>query len=100
MSDTRKSIFITGAASGIGLATAVLFAERGWYVGATDINEERLRSLSDKLGADNCFAHVLDVSDKAAYEQVLEKFGRPTKWPKSSGKPILLINFTGMFPRN
>ena len=28
----RKSIFITGAASGIGRHTALLFASRGWFV--------------------------------------------------------------------
>ena len=32
-----KSIFITGAASGIGKATAISFAEKGWNVGLFDI---------------------------------------------------------------
>ena len=31
--ENRRCIFITGGASGIGRATAVLFAERGWFVG-------------------------------------------------------------------
>ena len=35
----RSVIFITGAASGIGKATAKLFSAKGWFVGATDINE-------------------------------------------------------------
>ena len=35
-----KSIFITGAASGIGKATAISFAKQGWHVGLFDINEE------------------------------------------------------------
>eukprot|EP01035_Chromulina_nebulosa_P013670 gene13670-18138_t len=34
----RKSIFITGAASGIGLATAKRFAKEGWFVGLADID--------------------------------------------------------------
>jgi NAD(P)-dependent dehydrogenase (short-subunit alcohol dehydrogenase family) len=91
MNETRKSIFITGAASGIGRATAVLFAEKGWYVGAVDVNEEGLKSLAVELGADNCFTHVLDVTDRAAYEQVLEKFGLHT-----SGKLDLLFNNAGI----
>jgi len=33
MSD-RKSIFFTGAASGMGRATARLFAEKGCFIGA------------------------------------------------------------------
>ena len=32
----HKSIFITGAASGIGLATAKLFHQEGWFVGCYD----------------------------------------------------------------
>ncbi len=36
----RKSIFITGAASGIGRATALLFAGKGWFVGAFDVNAQ------------------------------------------------------------
>jgi NAD(P)-dependent dehydrogenase (short-subunit alcohol dehydrogenase family) len=34
-----KSIFITGGASGMGRAGAKLFYERGWIVGAVDVNE-------------------------------------------------------------
>jgi len=33
-----RSIFITGAGSGIGRATAKLFASLGWFVGAADID--------------------------------------------------------------
>jgi NAD(P)-dependent dehydrogenase (short-subunit alcohol dehydrogenase family) len=91
MNETRKSIFITGAASGIGKATALLFAEKGWYVGAVDLNEKGLNALLDEIGEDNCFIHVLDVSDKTAFEQVLEKFGQHT-----SGKLDLLFNNAGI----
>lgn len=91
MNERRKSIFITGAASGIGRATALLFAEKGWFVGAVDINEKRLKALSEEIGGDNCFVHVLDVTDKTAFEQVLEKFGQRT-----SGKLDLLFNNAGI----
>ncbi len=33
----QKAIFITGAASGIGRATAVLFHQKGWVIGAYDL---------------------------------------------------------------
>ena len=50
----RSAIFITGAASGIGKATAKLFSAKGWFVGATDINQADLLSLEQELSGD-CF---------------------------------------------
>ena len=47
---TSKAIFITGAGSGIGLATARLFASKGWRVGCFDVNEHALNALSAELG--------------------------------------------------
>ena len=37
-----KCVFITGAAAGIGLATAKRFASKGWFVGLYDINRDAL----------------------------------------------------------
>ena len=50
----RKSIFITGAASGMGRETARLFREKGWFIGGYDVNADGLRALEKELGADNC----------------------------------------------
>ena len=91
MNERRKSIFITGAGSGIGRAAAILFAEKGWYIGAVDINDQGLKTLENKLGADNVFAHVLDVTDRAAFDNVLNKFGQ-----KTSGKMDILFNNAGI----
>ncbi len=38
----QKGVFITGAASGIGLAAARRFASEGWLVAAADIDGEAL----------------------------------------------------------
>ena len=47
----RKSILITGAASGIGRATALLFAQHGWFVGAYDVTQPGLAALEAEIGA-------------------------------------------------
>ena len=49
----RKSIFITGAASGMGLETARLFAGQGWFVGGYDVNGPGIDALRAELGEAN-----------------------------------------------
>ena len=61
----RKSIFITGAASGMGRETALLFAEQGWFVGAYDVNRDGLDSLGDQIDVDD--AH--DIVPRLFVEQ-------------------------------
>ncbi len=70
----RKAIFITGAASGMGRETALLFAGKGWYVGATDVNLEGLRTLEQVLGSENCWIRKLDVTSKNDLEAALADF--------------------------
>ncbi len=88
---SRPSIFVTGAASGIGRATAELFAERGWFVGLYDINEAGVRELAAKLGPTNSCAGRLDVSDYAAFERALAQF-----WEAAGQRLDLLFNNAGI----
>ncbi|MFH1928608.1 MAG: SDR family oxidoreductase [Chloroflexota bacterium] len=66
---------ITGCSSGIGRATAVLLAERGWHVFAT---ARRLEALND-LSSDRITPLRLDVTDEQsitnAVEQMLAQAG-------------------------
>ena len=87
----RKSIFITGAASGMGRETARLFADGGWFVGAYDINEQGLETLESELGPDNCLVGCLDVTDRAAYTKALAEFSAVT-----DGTLDLLFNNAGI----
>jgi NAD(P)-dependent dehydrogenase (short-subunit alcohol dehydrogenase family) len=89
--ETRRSIFITGAASGIGRATARLFAREGWLVGCVDVDEAGLETLQGELGRSQCFINRLDVSDKPAYDVVMEAFAR-----KSAGSLDILFNNAGI----
>ena len=47
----RKSIFITGAASGIGAETARYFSKRGWFCGLYDVNTDGLDEVEAEIGA-------------------------------------------------
>ena len=87
----RKSIFITGAASGIGRATATLFASKGWFVGAFDVNEAGLATLAQEIGSDNCLTRKLDVTNKAEFEATVAAFSAET-----DGKLDLLFNNAGI----
>ena len=87
----RKSIFITGAASGMGRETARLFAGKGWFVGGYDVNEAGLADLQAELGAENCVVRGLDVTDRADYRAALAAFAEAT-----DGKLDLLYNNAGI----
>ena len=70
----RKSIFITGGASGIGQATARLFATNGWRVGIADVNVVGLQqTLASLSGAGHSF-HQLDVRDRDGWVAALDGF--------------------------
>lgn len=87
----RKYIFVTGAASGIGRATARLFVERGWFAGAYDVDEEGLASLERELGSDRCVTRRLDVGDKADFDRAVAGFAEA-----SGGRMDLLFNNAGI----
>ena len=51
MSFEGKVALVTGAASGLGLATAKAFAESGASVALADWNEKAARAAADRLNA-------------------------------------------------
>lgn len=73
----HKSIFITGAASGIGRATAQLFHDKGWFVACHDIDAGALQELQDELG-ERCTTALLDVRDKEAFDAAMAAFSEQT----------------------
>ncbi len=48
---TKKRILITGAASGLGRATALRFARDGWSVCIADIHMERAEEVAQEIKA-------------------------------------------------
>lgn len=91
MPEPRKSIFITGAASGMGRETARLFAQKGWFVGGYDVNEQGLADLRQELGEDGCIVRRLDVTDRADFRAALDDFV-----PAAGGRLDILFNNAGI----
>ncbi len=61
-----KTIFITGSSTGLGRATALLFAEKGWRVFATMRNPEKETELAAKPGITLLPLDVTSVDQIAA----------------------------------
>jgi NAD(P)-dependent dehydrogenase (short-subunit alcohol dehydrogenase family) len=79
---TGKVALVTGAASGMGLATAQAFAEAGAAVVLADFKEEAVKAAAQKLvaGGHKAIAVRCDVSDDpqvaAMVDRTLAEFGR------------------------
>lgn len=71
-----KAVFITGAAAGIGRATALTFARNGYTIGGYDIDEVGLKSLADEIDAlgGTVLTGHLDVTDPGEMAQRVSEF--------------------------
>jgi len=91
----QRSIFITGAAAGIGRATARHFAKRDWFVGLFDIDTTGLAQLTDELravhGADRVTMGELDVTNPDQFNEAVPAF-----LAASGGRLDVLFNNAGI----
>ena len=87
---THKTALITGATSGIGMATAKLFAENGVRLILCGRREERLKQLSEELSV---FTEIhtlnFDVRDKERISALIQSL------PTNFSKIDILINNAG-----
>jgi len=96
----RKAALVTGAARGIGLATAKRFLADGWRVALLDIDAETLARTHAALAAEPIIAIHCDVADPAgvadALARVAREFGRLDALVNNAGiaifKPILAVS--------
>lgn len=85
-----KSLFITGAAMGIGKSISELFIEKGWSVGILDINKQALDETIEALG-ENAHGYVGSVTNDEDVSNALKSFTN-----LHNGKLKLLINNAGI----
>ncbi|WP_396927922.1 SDR family oxidoreductase [Mycolicibacterium sp.] len=89
---STPSVFITGAAAGIGRATALTFARNGYRVGAYDIDLDGLAGLREEivaLGGDVVIGE-LNVTDADQWAARLREF------TGSTGTLDILVNNAGV----
>lgn len=88
-----RTVFITGAATGIGRATALAFAARGYTVGGYDIDDAGLSLLADDIVAVGGAAVVghLDVTDADQVSRRISEFVE-----SAGGRLDVMINNAGV----
>lgn len=72
----QKVVLVTGGASGIGAASAELFAKQGSSVLVVDVDEAAGQDVADRVGGAFCAADVSNLDDvTAAFDRCEEVFG-------------------------
>lgn len=82
-----RHLLITGAANGLGKATAIHFAGQGWRVTATDIDQEELKKLT---GVEGIETKVMDITSDASVSSVF------TELEQAGDQLDLIINNAGI----
>jgi NAD(P)-dependent dehydrogenase (short-subunit alcohol dehydrogenase family) len=85
-----SAAIVTGAASGLGLATARMLAEQGARVGLLDIDAARVAEAAASLGARHALGLSCDVGDAASAEEAL---GQAVA---AHGAPRILVSCAGI----
>lgn len=93
MDFTGKTVFVTGAASGIGRGVAQAFLNKEANVAAIDINKNGLQTFLDENRADfsRIMAVAMDITDSKEVDIAVAKV---IEW---SGKIDVLVNSAGIY---
>ncbi|MEP6594910.1 MAG: SDR family oxidoreductase [Ginsengibacter sp.] len=91
---SKLKVLITGAASGIGRATAIRFATEGYDVCANDVQADKLSALMDELPQGN------HLSFPGSYESKEDILRGETVISKNWGSLNALVNCAGVSERS
>jgi NAD(P)-dependent dehydrogenase (short-subunit alcohol dehydrogenase family) len=86
-----KTVFITGAASGIGLAAARRFSAEGCHVGLYDIDQAAVERLLESGEFPTASGGRCDVGDYESVQQAIAHFGQ-----QADGRLDVVINNAGV----
>lgn len=87
----EKTAFITGAASGMGWATAQALHDQGWTLALADINLNALKQLTQGLNLDRVNIYEVDVTNYEQVKSAIDDFAK-----KHNNQLRLLLNCAGI----
>jgi 3-oxoacyl-[acyl-carrier protein] reductase len=96
MSDTPRTVIVTGAARGIGASVARRLSREGHAVAIIDLDANACKAVVDEIVADGGTAQgfAADVSDEASVEAAVQAISR------EMGPPLVLVNNAGILRDN
>ncbi|MEM7053024.1 MAG: SDR family NAD(P)-dependent oxidoreductase [Pseudomonadota bacterium] len=88
--EKSRLALITGAGSGLGAAMALKFAQSGWNVLATDLDEARANETVENLPGEGHRSYALNVTDEARWQALRDEI-------EANGEQLdLLVNNAGV----
>ncbi|WP_126172045.1 SDR family oxidoreductase [Altericroceibacterium xinjiangense] len=87
----RRTIFVTGAGSGIGRAIALHFGHQGWFVGLGDNDPDRMYETERMLPGGYSYAYWMDVRRRDEWDDALRVVARA-----SGGQIDVVANNAGV----
>ncbi|MFZ4487135.1 MAG: 3-oxoacyl-ACP reductase FabG [Candidatus Nanopelagicales bacterium] len=96
MSDTPRTVIVTGAARGIGASVARRLSREGHAVAIIDLDANACQAVVDEIVADGGTAQgfAADVADEASVEAAVQAISR------EMGPPLVLVNNAGILRDN
>ncbi|MGH3351136.1 MAG: SDR family oxidoreductase [Nocardioides sp.] len=88
---SKKALFVSGSAQGIGKAIVERFAAAGWFVGVYDLDAALAKEVAASLGEAAAIGGAVDVTDPDSWKAALEEFATA-----AGGRLDLLVNNAGI----